>query len=275
MVAFPSLRSPARGIQDSNRQSGWRHGRLAAILGAACSLFVWGCTQAQRDFYQAPPPEPAQVRVVTIKAQNPVAEMVTALGREGFDFEVSVRCPSVILGDILHEGDTAGRLLVVEHSTDSANQAAVEVRFGRFGNPREEARLAEIVAGSLSQSIEEPGLRSANSASAVRWTTTRLSGRWVDLEGAVAQAATTKGGVGYSVLGVDRWRFAIFFDLRSLADAEGRLIIIGDRESASGLVSAAVRIGRFGDPVAEAALLRRLRAALADLERLPRLPGAR
>lgn len=229
----------------------------------------------QRDFYQAPPPKSAQARLVTIVAQGVMSTTVTALTREDIELEVSDCFPGFVVGNMKRQEEAIGRLLVVGFPSGTTTPAAVEVRVGRFGNPREEARLAEVVAAALSRPTADGTGDAGESQFPVHWTRATISGRWIDLEGSVAQAGATKGIVGYSILGVDRWRFATLFEIRSLADAEGRLVIVGDRESASGPVFAAVRLGRFGDPPAEAALLRRLQSALTDLGKVERLPGAR
>lgn len=233
----------------------------------------------QRDFYQAPPPESAQARLVTIVAQGVLSTTVTALSREDIELEVSDCFPGFVVGNMKRQEEAIGRLLVIGFPSGTTIPAAVEVRVGRYGNPREEVRLAEVVAAALSRPTADgtgDGTGDAGESQLpVHWTRATISGRWIDLEGSVAQAGATKGIVGYSILGVDRWRFATLFEIRSLADAEGRLVIVGDRESASGPVFAAVRLGRFGDPPAEAALLRRLQSALTDLGKVERLPGAR
>ncbi len=269
MIARPSPCSLSRGIRDSNRHSGRGLGVSTAVLAGLCLSSVWGCRTVQRDYYQAPPAEPAAYRLTT-SSQDLLNQTLTCLGREGLDLRPLIVSPSVLQGDLTREEGVAGRILLVRHLPESPSHLAVEVRYGRFGNPHEEARLADLIASTLDKQADvEAGPAPAE------WTTLDLDGRWIDLEAAVGQAGATKRNVDYAVSGVDRWRFATFFELKMFDGAEGRLIVIGDRQDAAGPRRALLRVGRFGDPALEADLLRRMRAALLELERLPRLPGAR
>lgn len=234
-------------------------------------MSVWGCTTAQRDYYQAPPAEPAG-HAATIATQDLLPQTLTALDREGLDLRLIVSIPPVLHGELFREEETVGRILIVRHLPESPAEVAVEVRYGLFGNPSEEARLAELLAASLSVKTDA---QAAPAPPAVDWTALNLSGRWVDLEAAVGRAGKTRSDVDYAVAGVDRWRYATIFDLKMLNGATGRLVVIGDRQDAAGPRRALLRIGRFGDAEKESELLRRTQAALKDLSRLPRLPGAR
>ena len=235
-------------------------------------IFVWGCSHARRDYYQAPPPEPAAIRVTSTMSQDLFPIALTALDREGLTLGAVDVVSELLLGEIMGEGQRAGQLLLVRHNPESPESVAIEVRYGRFGNPREEGRLADALATSFASVTESDESLPIEHSSR---TTKDLAGRWIDLEPAVAQAGKTKQSVEFAVVGVDRWRYATFFDVRTLAGAEGRLTVIGDRESATGPRAAWVRLGRFGDPQAEADLLDRVQTALTELRRMQRLPGAR
>lgn len=234
-------------------------------------MSVWGCATAQRDYYQAPPAEPAGHKAA-LATQDLLPPTLTTLDREGLDFRPIVSIPPVLHGDLLREGEATGRILIVRHLPESPAEVAVEVRYGRFGNPSEEARLADLLAASLSVKTDT---QAAPAPPAVDWTALDLSGRWVDLEAAVGRAGKTRSDVDYAVASVDRWRYATIFDLKMLDGAAGRLVVIGDRQDAAGPRRALLRIGRFGDAERESDLLRRTQAALKELNRLPRLPGAR
>lgn len=235
-------------------------------------LSVWGCAQPQRDFYQAPPPQPAQWALATAERQDFDPQIVTALSREGYGFRPLDSVPNLLHGEILRDDASVGEIIAVEYEPESPSRLAVEVRIGQLGNPKLEQRLAQAAADLLASPSE--GAVPAAPPSR-RWSEVALSGRWIDLESAVARAGASKERVDLAVVSVDRWRYATIFELRTLAAEEAKLIVIGDRESASGPRAAYVQIGLFGDPAEEKAFLNRLRTRLAELGREERLPGAR
>jgi len=237
-----------------------------------CSLCVWGCAETQRDFYQAPPPQPARWALATTGRQDFSSLVVTALSREGYDFASLDSVPTLLHGEIRREGRGDGQIIAVEYEPESPSRLAVEVRLGLIGNPALEQRLAQAIVDQLATPSGGP---EAAADSGAGWSAAALSGRWIDLESAVTQAGVTeKRRDDLAVVSVDRWRYATFFELRTLNAREARLIVIGDRTSASGPRAVYVRIGLFGNPAEEKAFLKRLRACLAELGREQRLPGA-
>lgn len=264
--------SPLRAATDSNRLSGWGRRIPGGITWAICSLYVCGCAQPQRDFYQAPPPQPARWVVVTTERQDFDSQIVTALSREGYGFRPLDSVTGFLHGEVRREDAPVGQIIAVEYEPESPSRLAIEVRMGQLGDPQMEQRLAQAVADQLagpSEGDPQPA------PPTLRWSGANVSGRWVDLEAAVAVAPKSTRDVALAVVNVDRWRYATIFEIRSLSAAEGRLIVIGDRQSTSGPRAAYVRFGLFGDPVEEKAFLNRLRANLAELGREQRLPGAR
>ncbi len=209
--------------------------------------------------------------MATTERQDFASLVVTALSREGYDFTPLDSAPALLHGEVQREGGSVGRIIAVEYEPESSSTLAVEVRIGLIGNPAMEQRLAQAIADQLAA---PSGGAEATPASGAEWSNKALSGRWIDLESAVAQAGKTRQSVDLAVVSVDRWRYATFFDLRTLGAEGARLIVIGDRSSAAGPRAAYVRIGLFGDPEEEKAFLNRLRTALTELRRGQRLPGA-
>lgn len=264
--------SPLRDAHDSNRLSG--RGRRIQYGPATllCSLFVWGCAETQRDFYQAPPPEPAGWSTAKTSAQDLPSQVITLLSREGFELHVGESAPAFVHGRLLEEGNEAGEILVIKYDPQLPDQTAVEARLGLLGRPERERRLAEAIAAGLTQA---PAGSEPAPPVPGPWSTATITGRWIDLEAAVKGAGVSEHSVDLTVVSVDRWRFAARFTLRTLAADEGMLIVTGDRESAAGPQRAYLRIGLFGDPELEREVLDRLQEALNRLGKRQRLPGAR
>ncbi len=205
--------------------------------------------------------------MTTAEPQDIENSTVTALSREGYDLEILDSVPHLIHGQV-RQGDRAiGEIVTVEYEPESASHVAVEVRVGMLGNPPEETRLANEVAAHLAR--QAPG--SAPPAPArPGWSGAALSGRWFDLEEAVARSGVSKKSVDLAVVSVDRWRFATFWTLRSLGGEEARLIVLGDRQDAAGPRMAYLRLGLFGDPPKERTILKRLQDHLSTLGRIER-----
>ncbi len=97
-----------------------------------------------------------------------------------------------------------------------------------------------------------------------------VEGRWIDLDEAVAAAATE---VGWAVTGSDRWNLAVLYTLVSDRGQPGSLLVTGSPEE--GPTYAEARLGRFLDAEESAMLVRVVANQLQTLSEQPRLPGAK
>ncbi len=107
-------------------------------------------------------------------------------------------------------------------------------------------------------------------------TVLELEGDWVDLEAAVATAASD---AGLAVVGVDRWRTMVMFELVTDGGQAGELVVMGIRagdedegEDVEGIARGEARIGRFRDGNREGLLLSSLRDELVRLRGRQHLP---
>lgn len=192
--------------------------------------------------------------------------------REGYGLELIESAAGFFHGRLMRDDRPAGEIIVVQYDPQSPDRLAFEVRIGSLGDPREEERLARAAAEHFARATE-PSARAPEAP--MRWTRAPLRGRWIDLEDAVPRAGVTKKSVDLAVVGVDRWRYATLFDLRSLAAEPARLIVIGDRESAGGPQLAYLRIGLFGNPELERRILARLQEQLSERGEIGRRPETR
>jgi hypothetical protein len=126
-------------------------------------------------------------------------------------------------------------------------------------------------------------------------TRVELTGRWIDLDDAVAMACEAND---LAVVEAERWATVVRFQIVSDVGREGTLVVVGVPEAApvAGSMSkndddavadelrdtpdfpirfGEIRLGSFRDPAREAEFMRSLRRALRDLQSKPRLTGSK
>ena len=306
VAAGEGIESSSMTIVDSKRFPTVRR-KIPTLIGiGACLVYVWGCNTVQRDFYQASPPEPSHFQALTIGLEATASRLVEAADHldarpvEVGRWTYARRYDLVRVDD---SGQVLAAVLAIQPDPADPRQIIQEFRFAWSVDEDEirqtlsDAALAsppvpnvnpnwsdgpesgppiDLDVGSpetdpTQMNRPEPPMPGANQVGA----TATLSGRWVDLEEAVAAAGSNDKISDLAITTVDRWRHATIFTLRTLDDQPAMLLVSGDRESRAGPQLAEARIGRFGDSLREVAFLKRVREELNGLSRTERLPGAK